>query len=457
MSSPVASLAAVVDDVVSTPVGELCASELQRAIRAVARERDRLDWWVAAASGQLAAATGGRVPTDDGGDRSVAGWLAEATRTSPQAAGSRLRTSAALRDLPLLVQAVLAGVLTPQQAAVLARLVGRIPHADLVASQTALIAVAAGRDPVALGAYVSHLIATHCEPALDDAERAAADRRYLQTRVEDGMLKGRFAVPAADGEAVLTALEARATRQGDADPRTAGQRRADALVELAETDLRHGDLPQHGGQRPQLSYVLPADWAARQAARAGCPTCSSCPEHRPPTFTDTVAASLPGAAGVPAEWACGTAAWTGPATRSRLEAVLCDARISRVLLDGLGQVKGLEALGDTVTAAQRRALAARDGRCTARRCTRPPALCDAHHLVALADDGPTALSNLVLLCRRHHVLWHLGRLHLHDLHVPWHPEARSDPPDPPWPGWADRPLLAQSTSRRTTSTGSDDG
>jgi hypothetical protein len=127
--------------------------------------------------------------------------------------------------------------------------------------------------------------------------------------------------------------------------------------------------------------------------------------------------------GIPAEWACATAAWTGPATRSRVEALLCDARISRVLLDEVGQVKGLETLRDTVTPSQRRALAARDGRCTARGCTRPPAMCDAHHLISRADGGPTVLGNLALLCRRHHVLWHLGTLRLADLHVPWHPDA----------------------------------
>ena len=395
MSSPVAFLTAGVDDVVATPVGELCAAELQSFLTDVTRQRDRLDGVLSQAAGQLAAVTGGQVATGDGGVRSVAGWLAEATRTSPAAAGSRLKTSAALRDLPLIVRAVLDGVLTPQQAAVLARLVGRIPRGRLVESQPSLIAVATGRDPVALGAYVAHLIATHCEPALDDTERAAQDKRYLQTRVQDGMVKGRFAVPAADGEALLASIEARAARQGESDTRSAGQRRADALVELAETDLRHGDLPQHGGQRPQLSYVLPADWAARQQQRTDCPTCSRCPEHAPPTFADTVAASLPGHPGIPAEWACATAAWTGPATRTRLETVLCDARISRVVLDTLGQVTGLEALSDTVTAAQRRALAARDGRCVARGCTRPPAMCDAHHLIPLADGGPTTLSNLV--------------------------------------------------------------
>jgi len=61
----------------------------------------------------------------------------------------------------------------------------------------------------------------------------------------------------------------------------------------------------------------------------------------------------------PAEHGCAVSAWSGPQTRARIEAVLCDARISRVLLDGFGQVKGLEALSDSVTATQRAALAAR--------------------------------------------------------------------------------------------------
>jgi hypothetical protein len=42
-----------------------------------------------------------------------------------------------------------------------------------------------------------------------------------------------------------------------------------------------------------------------------------------------------------------------------------------------------------------------------------------HHLRSREDGGPTTLDNLVLLCRRHHVLWHDGRLLLADLRVPW--------------------------------------
>jgi 5-methylcytosine-specific restriction endonuclease McrA len=39
-------------------------------------------------------------------------------------------------------------------------------------------------------------------------------------------------------------------------------------------------------------------------------------------------------------------------------------------------------------------------------CERPKAWCDAHHVVHWANGGPTSLSNLVLLCRRHHRMVH---------------------------------------------------
>ncbi|HVE74399.1 MAG TPA: HNH endonuclease signature motif containing protein, partial [Mycobacteriales bacterium] len=54
---------------------------------------------------------------------------------------------------------------------------------------------------------------------------------------------------------------------------------------------------------------------------------------------------------------------------------------------------------------------------------------DAHHVVPLSEGGPTVMDNLVLLCRRHHRLWHHDRLHRTDLHVPWLDQlARRGPP-----------------------------
>ncbi|MFP5219993.1 MAG: HNH endonuclease signature motif containing protein, partial [Actinomycetes bacterium] len=55
-----------------------------------------------------------------------------------------------------------------------------------------------------------------------------------------------------------------------------------------------------------------------------------------------------------------------------------------------------------VTAAQWRALAARDRHCVVKGCRRPPLHCEAHHVRHWLDGGPTDLNNLVLLCFQHH-------------------------------------------------------
>jgi hypothetical protein len=52
------------------------------------------------------------------------------------------------------------------------------------------------------------------------------------------------------------------------------------------------------------------------------------------------------------------------------------------------------------------------------------------------------VENLVLLCRRHHVLWHRGTVGLHDLHLPWLPEPEPERTDhDPW-GRQNAPLIA---------------
>ena len=59
-----------------------------------------------------------------------------------------------------------------------------------------------------------------------------------------------------------------------------------------------------------------------------------------------------------------------------------------------------------VSPVTRRALVVRDKHCTFPGCERPSEWCDAHHVRHWADGGPTALSNLILLCRPHHRVLH---------------------------------------------------
>src|SRR2546423_310780 len=94
--------------------------------------------------------------------------------------------------------------------------------------------------------------------------------------------------------------------------------------------------------------------------------------------------------------------------------IACDAAISRII--GKGELDAeLTRASRSTPPATRRALAARDRGCVAEHCNRPPQWTDTHHVKHWIDDGPTTMSNLVLLCRPHHRKVHEGGWHLQRL------------------------------------------
>jgi hypothetical protein len=379
------ALAAVVEQVCSADLSAADVSGLQAdafAVRhVIGRLTGRLDELLAEieARGGALDELGEPVPTQV--------WWRDATVVSGVQAGREVRHATVLRALPEIGAAVTAGALSPAQGAVLARLHGQISAHELLASQADLVTAAARMSPEALARWVRHLIATHSEPALELEQAKARDGRYLQLRHDpDGTTRGTFRLPDEDVEALLTVLEPLARKDGLSDRRSVGQRRADALVEVFAGAAAWMDLPTAGGQRPQVSYVLSAAWCAGDRAPSL------------PTQLALAALSEHGLHPRPLEEHTGAGAWTGPQTRARVEAVLCEARISRVLLDKTGQVLSLTALGDQVTAAQRKAVSARDRHCTAKGCHRPPAFCEVHHLHHRAHGGTHELGNLVLCC-----------------------------------------------------------
>jgi hypothetical protein len=137
MTATGAALAPLVDALLAEPLDELDVAQLQAAITTVTPLVARLHGWLTTAAGQLDQLTGGTVPDPDGRARTTAGWLADVQHSTPSTTGGQLRTARLLRTLPLVTAAVLDGTLTPQQAAVLTRLVGRIDEPALVESQAA--------------------------------------------------------------------------------------------------------------------------------------------------------------------------------------------------------------------------------------------------------------------------------------------------------------------------------
>lgn len=191
-------------------------------------------------------------------------WWREATRVAGVQAGRDLRRAETLSRFPVWGQAVTDGLLSPAQAQVLCRLDGKLPVQDLLDSQAQLVAVAAALNPVELASWVRHLIATWCEPELDREQDKAEAGAWLQLdKRPDGRLAGRFIISSEDSEAFLTVLEPLSRPQGLADGRSAGRRRADALVEVFTAATKWLDLPSAGGRAVHVSYVVPAGWASR--------------------------------------------------------------------------------------------------------------------------------------------------------------------------------------------------
>jgi hypothetical protein len=57
----------------------------------------------------------------------------------------------------------------------------------------------------------------------------------------------------------------------------------------------------------------------------------------------------------------------------------------------------------------RRALSIRDGGCAVPGCDADPSRCEAHHITYWEHHGETSISNMVLLCGKHHHMVHEGR------------------------------------------------
>ena len=143
------------------------------------------------------------------------------------------------------------------------------------------------------------------------------------------------------------------------------QQQADALALLAEAALHHGLDPGAPGERYQV--VVHVDAAVLADAEAPGQSV------------------LDGGTHVPAE------------TSQRLA---CDA--SRVIMrhDADGRIVEVGARTRTIPPAIRRALHHRDGGCRFPGCGLP--FGQGHHIRHWAHGGPTTLSNLAMLCRRHH-------------------------------------------------------
>lgn len=246
----------------------------------------------------------------------------------------------------------------------------------------------------------------------DRYDPEAYRRRDLSYRRDPtGMLVGRFALDPAAGSAFTAALDAimRQDQGGEqaTDDRTPGQRRADALVEMAARSGAGSDGPAGEGREeaygsPGAQVHVVATWEQLMAALQAQPrACGGDGEPIEPLRPQGVGG--PGAPGLASDLSDGYP--LAPGTLGRL---MCGAALSVTALDAAGAVLAQGRSTRLANRAQRRALVARDRGCVVPGCSAAPRRCDAHHVVWWRHGGRTDIDNLVLLCQRHHTEVHAG-------------------------------------------------
>jgi hypothetical protein len=397
-----------------------------------AREQLDLVRWLTSAESHLASVRLGAVAAVDrlGAARKV-GALSTAAWLRSEGAGA----AAARRDVDLAEalgepdhdqtrRGLARGRFTPEHAIVITqakdRLSDQVHPTARAAFEADLLDLAETLDPFELR-NAAKRAAAKVDPAgsgdLARAERSAKARRELVIfKGRDGMhvLRGQLDTEgAATLAAALDPLSApRASSLDGPDPRTAARRLADALIDLAHHGLSNGKLPHTGGLPPQVVVTMTLDQLRG---------------------TDRSCAELVG--GPIRE----------PITAAAARRIACDAGIIPAVLGAGSEILDYGTLRRTASPGQRRALALRDGGCTAPGCDRPPSWSEAHHLVPWAASPRTDLANLALVCDAHHDLLHHDNWSIHlvpDGKAIWtappqppapepHPPELAEPPDPP--------------------------
>ena len=329
-------------------------------------------------------------------------WLTWRIGLAPSAAREKVRVARALADLPLMSEAMKRGELSYSKVRALTRVARPETEEELVEL---------GRAGTA--AHIERVVRAwrridRSVEAADDELRDASS--HVTTHIdENGMfvIRGRLAPEA--GEVLMKALDAAGEKlfaeQGEDRP-PAGKVRADALTLVAESALKGGLDPGSSGDRYQVVVHVNEEDLKRsgETPATGCPSCASAETPVPGASAETSRRTEP-----TCEATRPRGAWLGdshvPVSAETARRIASDAGKVR-MTHRSGQVLNVGRKTRTIPPPIRRALEFRDQGCRFPGCTSKH--CDAHHIVHWADGGETKLSNLVLLCRRHHRLLHEG-------------------------------------------------
>jgi hypothetical protein len=335
-------------------------------------------------------------------------WLRRCCAMTAKAAAYRVHLARTLGEMPTMLDSARPGRASFTNVAMVGHLAGSVGVEAVQGYEDILLPAAETLDPGRMRrATEAARVSIDPDGVLADANRAHQQRWLDCDQTYGGVfiLRGQFD---AEGGALLkTAIDALSHGLTSGEERLPSQRRADALVEMAATQLRCGDHRDAHGQRPHLTLTV-SDEVLRAKTRST--------DAESEDTLRVVAIAQPAEVG-----------GVGPIHPEIARRIACDAVRSVVTVpptpDDSSWILGAPAVPlsvgratRTIPAPIRTALVLRDQGCRFPGCDRPPAWTDGHHIIHWADGGPTELANLVSLCRLHHRRVHEEgwRIHIAD-------------------------------------------
>ena len=327
------------------------------------------------------------------------------------------RMAEGLAAMPGVLSAAEQGLISADQAGLVAESHKRAPMSDLDQQELVELGGWQGQDE-----FKKTVAAREDQRRANDGMgRAERQRARRSAKVFDGT--GGMVVLHAEldqlaGERVKTALCSMNSKMlGDDiahDPiRTFEQRNADALVALITQQPAAGTATQGGG-----------------GFGPGGTDCEDIAAPAPQKTVLIVSADYDAITGQLKN--CGLIDGT-PIELDELRRLACDAEILPMIFAADGQPIYVGRTRKAVTRAQKLALYRRDRGCIG--CGIRPQACDAHHILPWEHNGPTDITNLVLLCPKCHT-----KVHKHGHTILHHPEtgryqltrpSRASPGQPP--------------------------
>ncbi|MEV5963525.1 DUF222 domain-containing protein [Kribbella sp. NPDC051952] len=293
----------------------------------------------------------------------------------------------------------------------LERVKSRVPIEDLDVAEEQLVNLAGHLAPGELAKAAKDICDLLDSDGPEPDENAAYERESLTLIEAEHGVKFRGYLANENAELLRSRIHAGArphkTVDGELDPRSREKRQADALTSTLTIAAAAADVAPTGeggsgvpGFGAKATITVTIDYEDLKRATAD---------------------------------ATGRLVYGDGLSAAAIRRMACDAKIIPLVLGSNSEPLDVGRAERLVTRGMRRALDVRDNGCVV--CGAPPVCCDAHHLQSWIDGGETAIHNLVLLCRRHHMALHKGHwiITITDGHVQVTRPSWADPPPQPTP------------------------